>query len=274
MQSLNVGGRLVDLSTPVVMGILNITPDSFYDGGRYDRMDAAKEHVGKMIEEGATIIDVGAASSRPSAVSLSASEELARLSSVVSEIVKQYPNAVLSIDTYHAVVIDELSKMTSFIINDITAGRGDTQLLQSVSRLGFPYIMMHMQGMPDMMQNDPRYDDVVQELLHFFVERSREAKHIGIDQIIIDPGFGFGKTVEHNYALLSNLDLFQLLGFPVMAGISRKSMICKVLEVNPVDALNGTTALHMTALMRGAKILRAHDVKEAMQTIRLWSKLG
>jgi len=256
------------------MGILNVTPDSFYDGGKYGGMVEAIEQVGKMIEEGATIIDVGAASSRPSADSLNASEELSRLSSIISEIVKQYPNTVLSIDTYHAMVVDELSKITSFIINDITAGRGDNQILESANRLGCPYVMMHMQGMPDTMQNDPSYANVVQEILQFFIKKSREARLMGIDQIIIDPGFGFGKTVEHNYALLSHLDLFQILGYPVMAGISRKSMICKVLEVNPTNALNGTTALHMTALMRGAKILRAHDVKEAIQTISLWSKLG
>lgn len=273
MQSLNVGGRLLDLSTPIVMGILNVTPDSFYDGGQYNDIKTAIEHIKLMILEGASIIDIGAASSRPTAIELSAEDELKRLEPIINEVIIQFPDTILSIDTYHAKVVDTLSRKSAFIINDISGGQKDPDIMKTVSGLGFPYIMMHMKGMPDSMQDNPTYHDVVQEILVFFVNTIRDAKKVGIDQLIIDPGFGFGKTVEHNYSILSKLDLFQILDLPILAGISRKSMIYKVLEIDAVNALNGTTALHMTALTKGAKILRAHDVKEAKEVIKLWSKL-
>lgn len=273
MDLLNVGGKLLDLTSPVVMGILNVTPDSFYDGGKFHVVNAAINQVEKMVEEGASIIDIGGFSSRPQAKMISVDEELKRILPVVNAVSDQFPEVILSIDTYRSEVVDAVSKVTSFIVNDITASKQDSRILKAVAQNGFPYVLMHMQGIPETMQNNPTYKSVTAEVLDFFAQSIYKLKDKGIHQLILDPGFGFGKTVNHNYSLLKNLSLFGIFDYPVLAGISRKSMIYKVLNNEPVDALNGTTALHMEALLNGANILRAHDVKEAQETITLYHKL-
>ncbi|MBL7805359.1 MAG: dihydropteroate synthase [Saprospiraceae bacterium] len=269
--TLNCRGRLLDLSTPVVMGILNVTPDSFFDGGRHDDPGHALRQAEKMIREGARIIDVGGASSRPGAETVPEEEELRRVVPLVSQLAAAFPEIILSVDTWRARVAREAAAAGVGILNDISAGRMDDNLYPEVAKSGLPYVLMHMQGTPATMQQAPVYDDVVTEVLDFFIAEIGRLRALGVNDIVLDPGFGFGKTVEHNYRLLNHLSLFtSVTGLPVLAGISRKSMICKVLRVNPENALNGTTALHMVALQQGAKILRAHDVKEAMEVIRLW----
>lgn len=272
-QTINCRGRLLDLSHPIVMGILNLTPDSFFDGGRY--LDEAEmlRQVEKMLEEGATLLDLGGMSSRPGAVLISEEEELGRVLPAVEAVLQRFPDAVISLDTFRSRVAIEAVAAGASIINDIYAGRFDENMFKTVAALGVPYIMMHMQGDPDNMQQSPAYGDVVKDVLHFFIEKLGKLRALGVKDVIADPGFGFGKTVEHNYQLLNNLHIFRMTELPILAGISRKSMICKVLHVNPEHALNGTTALHMVALQQGARILRAHDVREAMETIHLWHQL-
>ncbi|MBN2610097.1 MAG: dihydropteroate synthase [Bacteroidales bacterium] len=264
-------GRLIDLSQPRVMGILNITPDSFYDGGRYTTEGAITGKVDKMISEGADFIDIGACSTRPGADEVSTEEEIKRLDTALKIIRKKYADAILSVDTFRPeVVLFAVREYGVDMINDITAGGNDEKMFETISRLGIPYIMMHMQGTPRTMQNNPHYDDVVNDLLKFFSEKVKKATLAGIADIIVDPGFGFGKTIEHNYALLGRLgDFKKILELPVMAGLSRKSMIYKHLGVTPEEAHNGTTVLNTIALMNGASILRVHDVKEAREAIRL-----
>ncbi len=269
--TLNCRGRLLDLSAPVVMGILNVTPDSFFDGGRHDDPDHAFRQAEKMIREGARIIDVGGASSRPGADTVPEEEELRRVVPLVSQLAAAFPEIVVSVDTWRASVAREAAAAGAGILNDISAGCMDDNLYPEVAKSGLPYVLMHMQGTPATMQQAPVYDDVVTEVLDFFIAETGRLRTLGVTDIVLDPGFGFGKTVEHNYRLLNHLSLFSsVTGLPVLAGLSRKSMICKVLKVNPEQALNGTTALHMVALQQGAKILRVHDVKEAVEVIRLW----
>lgn len=264
-------GQLLDISTPIVMGILNLTPDSFYDGGRYTGEAAMLRQVEKMLKAGASILDIGGASSRPGAVTVTASEELSRVLPVIGLILKQFPDTILSIDTWRASVASAAIEAGAAIVNDISAGEMDSSMAKTVSNLKVPYILMHIQGQPDTMQQNPQYEDVVQEVLDFFIKKVAMLRGLGVHDIILDPGFGFGKTVEHNYALLRNLHVFSnVLGLPVLAGISRKSMICKPLGVNPNAALNGTTALHMVALQQGASVLRVHDVREAVEVVTLW----
>ncbi len=271
---LNCRGRLLDLSEPVVMGILNTTPDSFFDGGRFVGEGAMLAQVKKMLSEGASIIDVGGASTRPGAAEVSEQEELQRVIPVVESVKKHFPEAVISIDTWRSRVAAAAVGTGAAIVNDISAGRFDPGLFETVAALDVPYILMHMQRTPQTMQQNPRYENVTNEILDFFIEKLEKLRRLGVKDIILDPGFGFGKTVEHNFQLLKNLAVFEnVLNLPVLAGISRKSMICKVLKVNPEHALNGTTALHMAALQQGAKILRVHDVKEAVEVIRLWKAL-
>ena len=272
--TLNCNGRLIDLSRPVIMGILNRTPDSFFDGGRFSDENALLTQVEKMIREGAAIIDVGGASTRPGAEEVPQKEELRRVIPAIEAIKKHFPDTVISIDTWRAEVARDAVGAGASVVNDISAGRFDPEMYRTVAALGAPYILMHISGTPQTMQQNPHYEDVVNEVLDFFIRELEKLRTAGIKDIVLDPGFGFGKTVEHNYQLLKNLHVFEsVLGLPVLAGISRKSMICKVLKVKPEHALNGTTALHMVALREGARILRVHDVKEAAEVIRLWETL-
>lgn len=272
--TINCRGRVLGLSHPLVMGILNVTPDSFFDGGRYAGGTTALRQAEKMLAEGATFLDVGGASSRPGAAEVCEKEEMGRILPVIETIVRHFPDAIVSIDTWRAGVARAAADAGAAIVNDISAGRLDPKLYETVARLGLPYILMHMQGTPGTMQQSPHYEDIVTEVLDFFIRELEKLRALGVKDIVLDPGFGFGKTVEHNYRLLKHLHVFgNATGLPVLAGISRKSMVCKVLKVNPEHALNGTTALHMVALQQGACILRAHDVREAMEAIKLWEQL-
>ena len=255
------------------MGILNATPDSFYNKGRDNDLTSILENAEKMLDEGATILDIGGASTKPGSPISSSDEELQRVLPVVTAIHKQFPDAWLSIDTYHAAVAREAVAAGVSIINDVSSGSLDTNMLQTVASLNVPYIAMHMQGTPEIMQQNPEYDDVVTEVREYLRNVCDHCSTTGVNDVIIDPGFGFGKTTEHNFSLLNNLHTFRMLGRLILAGISRKSMICKPLRVSPENALNGTTALHMIALQQGANILRVHDVKEAMEVIKLWKHL-
>jgi dihydropteroate synthase len=274
---MNLRGRLLDLQQPVVMGILNVTPDSFFDGGRYLPIDALLRQAGKMLDEGAQLLDIGGASSRPGAELVPEDLEKQRVVPGIEAILKRFPETLISIDTWRAGVAQAAVEAGAGMLNDISAGRMDPALYETLAQLntrygGIPYILTHMRGIPQTMQQNPHYEDVVTEVLDFFIAEIAKLRALNIADIVLDPGFGFGKTLEHNYALLKNLQAFNAVtGLPVLAGISRKSMICKVLKVKPEHALNGTTALHMVALQQGARILRAHDVKEAVETIRLWT---
>ncbi len=267
--TLNCRGTLIDLSTPKVMGILNLTPDSFFDGGKFTEQDSILRKVELMVNEGATFIDIGAASSRPGSQIISEREEMNRLLNPLKAVLNTFPSIIISIDTWRASVAEETLKMGAAIINDITAGLGDKKMLPVVSKYKVPFIAMHMQGTPQTMQQNPLYADVTKDVLKFFIERISIMREHSIHDIIIDPGFGFGKTLQHNYELLKNLSVFNIAGLPVLAGLSRKGMIYKTLNVTAKEALNGTTALNMFALQNGAKILRVHDVKEAMECIKL-----
>jgi len=268
--TINCRGKLIDLSSPKVMGILNITPDSFHDGGQYLSISDALSRTKQMLAEGADFIDIGGMSSRPGAEIISEEEELKRIMPVIKGIVENIPEAIISVDTLRANVAKEALQAGAHIINDISAGRFDEAMISTVAFFKAPYIMMHMQGLPANMQVAPKYNDIISEVYDFFWERIKNCRAAGIIDIIIDPGFGFGKNVEHNYTLLRNLNYFSNLQLPILAGVSRKSMICKVLGVNPDKALNGTTAVNMLALMNGAQILRVHDVKEAKEVIRIF----
>ncbi len=274
--SLNLNGELLDLSTPLVMGILNLSPDSFYT---LDQLEAIKpgeysagailQRAARMLEEGAAILDLGGMSSRPGAQPVTVEEELDRLIPAIKAVHKEFPSAVLSVDTYRSQVLKQAASEGVLMLNDISAGSMDAELLDTVADLGMPYVLMHMQGTPATMQKKPHYENVSRELMDFFVDKVNILQAKGIKDIIIDPGFGFGKTLAHNYELLRNLDFFKILDLPLLVGISRKSMITRVLNVEPKDALNGTIALNSIALAKGARILRVHDVKEAMELIAL-----
>ena len=270
-KSLNCKGELLDLSQPVVMGILNVTPDSFFDGGKHADFSAVLSQADKMLREGAAILDIGGASSRPGAAEVSESEELHRVIPIVELLHQNFPEALLSVDTWRSSVARSAVETGASLVNDISGGRLDSGMFDTVARLGLPYVLMHMQGTPEDMQKSPEYEDVVTEVLDFFIQKIAVLRSLGVKDIVLDPGFGFGKTVEHNFSLLKNLHVFQnVLNLPVLAGLSRKSMICKPLGIKPAEALNGTSALHMVALQQGADILRAHDVREAMEVIHLW----
>lgn len=274
MYSLQLQGRLLDLSEPVVMGILNVTPDSFYSGSRLEGVEAALRQAERMVAEGATLLDVGGMSTRPGAVTVTETAEHARVVPVVSAVAQAFPHIFISVDTWRATVAEAAVAAGASLINDISAGRFDPALYQTVARLRVPYVLMHMQGTPATMQQQPTYADVVQEVLDFFIAEVSELHTCGVYDVVLDPGFGFGKTTAHNFALLQHLAVFQrVLDLPVLAGVSRKSMIWKTLHTTPEHALNGTTALHMAALERGAHILRAHDVRAAVETIQLWKHL-
>ncbi len=264
--------RTLDLSTPVVMGILNITPDSFYDGGKYLETQAAVDKAGEMIRQGAAIIDVGAVSTRPFSSPINADNEWDRLEWLIPELRKTYPETIISVDTYRATIAEKAIRAGADMINDISGGELDDNMLPLISRLNVVYVLMHMQGTPQNMQINPQYEDVVTEVFDFFQRKLNKLKALGNQSpIILDPGFGFGKTLKNNYMLLISLKKFTTLGCPVLAGISRKSMINKVLNISPDEALNGSTVLNTICLLNGADILRVHDVAEARQAIELVS---
>jgi dihydropteroate synthase len=270
---INCKGRLVPLSSPRVMGILNCTPDSFFDGGKYRNEAELLTQAEKMLTDGADFIDVGAYSSKPNAEFVSADRELQRAVPVVELLVKHFPDVLISVDTFRSNVAEAAINAGAAIVNDIAAGLLDENMLPTVGRLKVPYIMMHMRGTPQTMVKLTQYGDIVQEMLLYFSQRIAEARKHGIDDIIIDPGFGFAKTLEQNYEVMNKLELFKIAGLPLLSGISRKSMIYKLLGNTPQEALNGTTALNMVSLMKGARILRVHDVKEAVETVKIFQQL-
>lgn len=270
MFTLNCRGKIVVLEKPLVMGILNATPDSFYEGHLYKQDTELYTLVKKMVDEGADIIDVGGQSTRPGSERISPKDEIRRVLPVIQLIQGYFPSTLISIDTYSSIVAKEAAEAGASIVNDISAGEMDTQMIPTVADLKVPYICMHMQGTPETMQQQPHYDDIVKEVFDYFIAKTDQCKKAGITDLIIDPGFGFGKTIEHNFSLLKNLSTFNLLGIPVLAGLSRKSTIYKTLHTTASEALNGTTVLNTLSLQNGASILRVHDVKEAKEAVILF----
>lgn len=271
--TINCKGHLLDLSTPKVMGVLNLTPDSFYDGGKFKTDKEALKHVEKNIQDGMDILDIGAYSSRPNADDITEDEELGRLTSVLQRVTKEFPEVIISIDTFRSKVAKESLDLGAHIINDISAGKLDDDMLNVIAEYQVPYIMMHMRGTPQNMKQLTDYNDLVKEVVFYFSERIAEVRKKGINDLIIDPGFGFAKTVSQNFELLNHLKILKNLDIPMLTGVSRKSMIYKTLSLESKDALNGTTALNMVALMNGSSILRVHDVLEAKQCATLYQKL-
>ena len=255
------------------MGILNLTPDSFSDGGKYNSETTALKRVEVMLDEGATLIDIGGYSSRPGAIDISPAEEIDRIQGITEKILKEFPAAIISIDTFRSAVAKTMLDIGVHIINDISAGKMDANMMPTVAQYDAPYVMMHMQGTPQTMQQNPSYTQVVEEIMDYFVERINLAREAGIKDVLLDPGFGFGKTIEHNYEILHQIDRFQIFGMPVLVGISRKSMIYKPLGLKPTEILHLTSALHLDAMKKGAKILRVHDVKEAVETVKVFNLL-
>ncbi len=273
--SLNLNGKLYELSSPKVMGILNVTPDSFYAGSRKQTEEDIKSRCREIIEEGGDIIDIGAYSSRPDAEHISSEEEKRRLRTGLEILRNEYPEAIVSVDTFRADVAEMCVKEYNVnIINDISAGEMDKEMFNTVARLQVPYIMMHMKGTPQDMQKSPQYTSLMKEIFMYFSEKVYKLHEMGVNDLILDPGFGFGKTLAHNYELMNHLEEFSLFNLPVLVGISRKSMIYKLLGNTPSEALNGTTALNTIALLKGANILRVHDVKEAVETVRIVTALN
>ncbi|WP_299608260.1 dihydropteroate synthase [uncultured Aquimarina sp.] len=270
--TINCKGSLIDLSSPKVMGILNLTPDSFYDGGKYKDESQILLQVEKMLQEGATFIDLGAYSSRPGAAHISLDEEEKRILPIVTLILSKFPKAILSIDTFRSSIATKCIDAGAAIINDISAGNLDTDMIGIVGQLKVPYIMMHMKGTPQTMKSLNQYSDLVKEVQFYFSQKVAEARLAGINDIIIDPGFGFAKDIDQNFELLNKLELLKLQELPILAGVSRKSMIYKTLNSTPSESLNGTTSLNTIALLKGASILRVHDVKEAMECVNLVNK--
>lgn len=271
--TINCLGKLIDLEQPRIMGILNLTPDSFYDGGRFNSSDLILKQAAFMLDEGATFIDLGAYSSRPGATHIPEEEELARLLPVVDMLISAFPGVLLSVDTFRSSVAERCLDRGVAAINDISAGGLDPKMMATVAAYRVPYIMMHMKGRPQDMQEKAQYDDPVGELLYYFSEKLAQARLLGINDCILDPGFGFAKTMDQNYTLLWRLDQITEFGFPLMVGLSRKSMIYHALNSSAMETLNGTTALNMVALLKGARILRVHDVKEAMECVSLYRAL-
>jgi dihydropteroate synthase len=271
---LNIRGKLLDCSVPLVMGILNLTPDSFYDGGKNNTEDAVLNHARKMAADGATIIDVGAQSTRPGAKLLSSAEEWSRLQKPLNFLRKELPDMILSVDTFYSEIAEKAAGEGIDIINDISGGDMDKQMFSIAGKLKVPYVLMHIQGTPQTMQQSPSYNDVTSEVMDHLSGKIIRLIDAGVNDIIVDPGFGFGKTTEHNFELLSNLGLFKILERPILVGLSRKSMVTKVAGVTSENALNGTTVLNTIALQKGANILRVHDVKEAMEAIKVTAKIS
>jgi dihydropteroate synthase len=268
MFTLNCCGNLLAIDSPIAMGIINATPDSFYQGNINDDCVGL---AAKMLADGATILDIGGQSTQPNSTLLNANEEMERVLPVIKKIHTAFPTAIISVDTFYSEVAKAAVNAGASLVNDISAGNIDEQMLTTVAQLNVPYVCMHMQGTPATMQQNPSYQNITKEVIDFFIQKVAICKNAGIKDVIIDPGFGFGKTIEHNYTLLKNLSLFSMLDSPILAGVSRKSMIYKTLNTTAADALNGTTALNTIALLNGATILRVHDVKEAKEAIDLFS---
>lgn len=268
--TINLNGRLIDLSKPVVMGILNVTPDSFFDGGKYKTEKKILQRAEEILEQGATIIDIGAISTRPGTEGISTKEEMDRLLPAVKAVRKAFPEAYLSIDTFRSwVALEVIEECGPCIVNDVSGGNFDVLMFETIGRLGVPYILMHMLGMPLQMQKNPVYEDIIRDISLFFTDRVKKLTTAGVKDVILDPGFGFGKTIEHNYELLNRLDSFKVFQLPLLVGISRKSMIYKLLGSKPEEALNGTSVVNTLALMGGTDILRVHDVREAVEAVRI-----
>lgn len=274
-KTLQCNGRLITIEKPLVMGIINITNDSFFSGSRYRFSHSIARRAKQIIEEGGQIIDIGACSTRPGAKPVSERDEIKRLHKALAAIRRSYPEAIISVDTFRASVAEwAVKEFRVDIINDISAGQMDSKMFETIAELNVPYILMHMQGTPENMQQNPQYENVIRDLILFFNDKIEKLKQLNVKDIIIDPGFGFGKTIEHNYTILKNLETFKLLELPILVGISRKSMIYKPLNTKPEQALNGTTVLNTLAILKGASILRVHDVKQAAETIRLLELLN
>jgi dihydropteroate synthase len=271
MFTLNCNGRLLIVDKPIVMGIINVTEDSFYKGSRFKDPDSVLGQAEKMVAEGATILDIGGQSTRPGSSMLSAEDELQRVIKPITLIKKRFPDTFISIDTFYAEVARQAVDAGASLVNDISAGSIDPDMIKTVSLLRVPYVLMHMQGIPKTMQHQPYYDDITREVLDFFIMKIKELQNAGITDIIIDPGFGFGKTPAHNFHLMQHLAVFNMLQLPLLAGISRKSTIYKTLDISAEEALNGTTVLNTICLLNGASILRVHDVKEATECIKLFT---
>lgn len=274
MKSINCKGKLINFSTPKVMGILNVTPNSFFDGGKYNSTNKLEEQVRKMLEQGADIIDLGAYSTQPNAAFVSEEEELKRMILVVKYLVTIFPDIILSIDTFRAEVAKQALESGAAMINDVSAGFLDDNMMQVVGTFKVPYIMMHMKGTPQNMQQFTDYDDVMHDMMYYFSERIAKAKSFGINDVIVDPGFGFSKTLDQNYEVLHKLELLKNLDVPILSALSRKSMIYKFFQTTPEEALNGTTVLNTISLIKGANLLRVHDVKEAVECVKLYNKIN
>ena len=272
--NINCKGKLIDISSPKVMGVLNLTPDSFYDGNKFNNEKKILNQVEKMLNDGATFIDIGAYSSRPGATHISEDQEKSRIIGTVELLINEFPNANLSIDTFRSSIADECLNAGASIINDITAGKYDSEILKIAHKHNAPYVMMHMKGMPQDMMKQNKYDNLIKEIIYYFSKRIEGARTAKVNDIIIDPGFGFSKNIDQNYDLLKNLGLLKSLDSPILVGLSRKSMIYKLLKTTPELALNGTTSLNTIALLNGAKILRVHDVKEAMECIKITNQFN
>ena len=274
MKTITLNNKPLDFSTPIVMGILNVTPDSFYDGGRYVSEVKVIERIHQIVEEGAGIIDVGAYSTRPGAAFVDEKEELARLAWAVELVRKYYPNMIVSIDTFRSAVAREVVDcLGDVIVNDISGGTMDDGMFDFIAKSGVPYIMMHIQGTPQTMQLNPVYDNVVKDIRKFFTDRIAMLNEVGFANIILDPGFGFGKTLDHNYELMDGMDSYLDLEYPILVGISRKTMIYKLIGGTANEALNGTTVLNTISLLKGASILRVHDVREAVEAVKITEKM-
>lgn len=271
---INCNGKLLSLEEPIVMGIINLNQDSFYENSRTSSAEAVILKAKEMIAQGAEIIDIGGMSSRPGAEMISEKEEEERVLPMLEALVKEIPDCIISVDTIRAGIAEQCLQRGAAIINDISGFKFDEQLPAVCHKYNAPYILMHMQGNPENMQEDPSYKDVTLEVLDYFIKKVAHLRAEGVNDIILDPGFGFGKTITHNYTLLQKLRIFKILDLPILGGISRKSMITKVLNINPEEALNGSSALHMIALQKGVNILRVHDVKEAMEVIKLYNELS
>ena len=272
--SITLNGKLLDLTNPVVMGVMNVSPDSFFDGGKYTTEETILKRAEQMIDEGADIIDVGAISTRPGAASISTKEELTRLLPAVVAIRKHFPDVRLSIDTYRSwVALRVIDETGECIVNDISGGNFDENMFDTVAKLGVPYILMHMQGTPQTMQENPKYDDVIKDISKYFSDKVRKLTKAGVKDVILDPGFGFGKTLDDNYDLLNRIDSFKVFQLPLLVGVSRKSMIHKLLEIDPEGSLPGTITANTMALLGGTDILRVHDVKEAVQSVTMFKKI-
>ncbi len=272
--SINVGGELIEFTVPIVMGVVNVTPDSFYDGGKMQDEKVLLTSVEKMIADGASIIDVGAVSTRPGAQMISTKIELGRLLPAVQAVRKNFPEIPISIDTFRSwVAVRVIDEIGSVIVNDVSGGTLDSKMFETMGKLGIPYILSHIQGTPQTMQDDPQYTDIIKDISTYFSEKVKKLTKVGVKDIIIDPGFGFGKTVENNFELLNRLDSFKVFQLPVMVGVSRKSMIWKALETDAENALNGTTVANSMALLGGADILRVHDVKEAVEAVKIFCEI-